>query len=148
MDRRALLALLGLLALGVVPVRAADDDDDDDEKTALAKAHYPQPVQVGHLIGRDVLRPEESQPLVGHVKAVVRGADGGTSMVITYGGWFGWGGRPIAVPIAAMSLMGQYVAVTGYTPDQLKAFPTYRDGADTAVPHGDIIKVGIVKPWH
>ena len=148
MDRRTLLALLGLLALGVAPLRAADDDDDDDDKSPLAKAHFPQPMQVGQLIGRDVLEPLESQPVLGRVRSVVRGADGATSVVISYGGWFGWGARPIAVPLDAMSLMGEYVAVTGIPTDRLKAFPTYRDGSGVAVPHGDTIKVGLVKPFH
>ncbi len=148
MDRRALLALLTFLALGIAPVRAADDDDDDDDKSPLAEAHFPQPVQVGQLIGRDVLEPKESQPVLGRVRSVVRDADGGTSMVMNYGGWFGWGARPIAVPLAGMSLMGEYVAVTGYTPDQLKAFPTYRDGTGVALPQNDTVKVGLVKPFH
>ena len=41
-----------------------------------AAMRFPQPVRVGDLLGRDVLRPVESQDVLGHVREVVRDGQG------------------------------------------------------------------------
>ena len=43
------------------------------ESTAM---RFPQPVRVGDLLQKDVLRPVASQQVLGHVRAVVRAGDG------------------------------------------------------------------------
>jgi hypothetical protein len=115
---------------------------------ARAAQRYPQPVRVGDLIGRDVLKPTEAQHILGHVDAVVRRADGGIDMVLSFGGLFGLGSRPIAVPIEAMALLGEYVSILDFTPAQLKAFPTDDGAGETALPANDTIRVGLVGPFH
>ena len=148
-DRRTLLRTAGLLGLALIapPVAAAEDDDDDDDKSPLATARFPQPVQVGQLIGRDVLQNLESQPVLGRVRSVVRGPSGQLSFVMSFGGWFGWGGRLVAVPLQALSLLGGYMVATGLTLDQLGRLPTY-DGGGTPLPPGNTITVGLTKPAH
>jgi hypothetical protein len=116
---------------------------------AQRAAHrFPQPVRVGDLIGRDVLRPVEAQPVLGHVAAVVRDKDAGLEIIVRFGGVLGIGARPIAVPIDAVALMGEFVAVMDYTPDQLNTFATDDGAADTPVAPDATIRVGIVKPFH
>ena len=94
-------------------------------------------MRVGQLVGRAVLQPLESQPVLGHVLSVVRGADGAPRLVMSQGGWFGWGAHLIAVPLTSVSLLGEYVVATGATPDELAALP--RD---------EVVHVGRVKPAH
>ncbi len=109
---------------------------------------FPQPVRVGDLIGRDVLKPIEAQPVLGHVASVVRREDGGLDVIVRFGGVLGFGARPIAIPIEAMALMGEFMAVMDFTPDQLRTFQT-NDGAGLqAVAPDATIRVGIVKPFH
>jgi hypothetical protein len=109
---------------------------------------FPQPVRVGDLLGRDVLKPIEAQPVLGHVTGLVRRQDGGLDVIVRFGGVLGIGGRPIAIPIEAMALMGEFMAVIDFTPEQLQTFPT-NDGAGLApVAPDQVIKVGIVKPFH
>jgi len=122
---------------------------------AAVAARFPQPVQVGALIGRTVLQPLESQPVLGHVAAVATSSDGTVIVVVNYGGWFGRfggvfgiGARPIAVPVAAMTLLGPYMEIVGFTPQQLDRFPTFHDAGAVPLPPEDDIAVGLSKPSH
>ncbi len=123
-------------------------DDDDDDKNPVAEQNYPQPVRVGALLGRTVLEPSESQNILGHVSRIVRSGDGVIEFVVDYGGFFGIGTRPIAVPVQDMALLGQYVQIIHPSPDDLKRFPTYRDAGNTTLSKDDTIKVGLTRPSH
>ena len=113
-----------------------------------AAMRFPQPVRVGSLLHRDVLQPVESQRFLGTVEQVVRGDDGALQVVIEYGGFLGFGARPIAVPVDAMVLVGQVMEVVAYTPEQLRAFPTFSAGDATPLSLDSIINVGLAKPSH
>ena len=113
-----------------------------------AAMRFPQPVRVGDLLGRDVLRPVESQDVLGHVRELVRDSKGEILVVIDFGGFFGFGSRPIAVPVDAMVLLGQAMEVVAFTPDQLRDFPTFSLSGTTSVPDDAVIKVGLAKPSH
>ena len=113
-----------------------------------AAMRFPQPVRVGSLLHKDVLQPVESQRFLGTVEQVVRGGDGALQVVIEYGGSLGFGARPIAVPVDAMVLVGQVMEVVAYTPEQLRAFPTFSAGDATPLSLDSIINVGLAKPSH
>jgi hypothetical protein len=116
------------------------------ESTAM---RFPQPVRVGDLLHRIVLQPVESQIILGRVRAVIRDAQGNVAVVMNFGGFYGFGGRLIAVPIDAMVLLGQDMEVVAYTPKQLKTFPTYTPSSETVmVSDNTEIKVGLAKPSH
>ncbi len=135
------LALLGGAALAQQPAPPGQS------LAEAAAKRFPQPVRVGDLIHRTVLQPLESQPVLGHVAAVVRQGDGMVSVVVNYGGLFGIGARPIAVPVEAMTLVGYDMEIVDFTPRQLSGFPTY-DGAATPIPLDATIKVSLSKPSH
>jgi hypothetical protein len=116
--------------------------------TDSAAMRFPQPVRVGELVGRDVLRPVESQDVLGRVRQVVRDSSGQIMVVIDFGGFLGFGTRPIAVPVDAMVLLGQDLEVVAFTPRQLRQFPTFSASGTVAVPDDTIIKVGLAKPSH
>ena len=108
---------------------------------------FPQPVRVGDLLQRGVQQPVVTQNWLGTVEQVVRDVKGTVSVVIKFGGVFGFGSRLIAVPVDAMVLLGPVMEVVAYTPQQLGGFPTYAgDGAP--LPVDAIIKVGLAKPSH
>lgn len=113
-----------------------------------AAMRFPQPVRVGDLPGRLVLRPVESKQILGRVRAVVRDDHGDILIVMSYGGFMGFGGRSIAVPVDAMVLLGQDMEVVAFTPKQLAAFPTFTGTATTPVADDTTIKVGLAKPSH
>ena len=113
-----------------------------------AAMRFPQPVRVGDLLGRDVLRPVESQDVRGRVRRLVRDRNGQILVVVDFGGFLGFGSRPIAVPVDAMVLLGQDMEIVAFTPEQLRQFSTFSPAGTTDVPDDTIIKVGLAKPSH
>ncbi len=115
------------------------------ELAAQAARRFPQPVRVGDLLHRLVLKPVESQDVIGRVERVLRGPDGAIRVVISFGGLFGVGTRPVGVPVEAMVLLGQAMEVVGLTPPQLRALPPPEG---VALPADAVIAVGLAKPSH
>jgi hypothetical protein len=113
-----------------------------------AAMRFPQPVRVGDLLGRDVLRPVESQDILGRVRGLVRDRNGQIMVVVDFGGFLGFGSRLIAVSVDAMVLLGQDMEIVAFTPEQLRQFPTFSPAATTDVADDTIIKVGLAKPSH
>ncbi len=109
---------------------------------------FPQPVRVGTLLRRTVLRPVESQTVLGRVAQVVRDAQGTIEVVVAYGGVLGIGRRPIAVPLDAMVLLGRDMEIVAYTPQQLRRLPTFSGSGTTPVPPDAVVRVGLAKPSH
>jgi hypothetical protein len=116
--------------------------------TESAAMRFPQPVRVGDLLGRDVLRPIESQDVLGRVRRLVRDRDGQIVVVVDFGGFLGFGTRPIAVPVDAMVLIGQDMEIVAFTQKQLRQFPTFSPTGTADVADDTIIKVGLAKPSH
>ena len=141
---RAALAIVLTLGAG-----AAHGEDMAGPSPAKAAARYPQPVRVGRLIGADVLQPTEAQHVLGHVRAFVRAKDGRISMIMTTGGLFGFDTRSVAIPLDAIALLGEYVAILDLTPEQVAALPS-GSPADGATPVGpeESIRVALTKPFH
>jgi len=115
---------------------------------ASTAMRFPQPVWVGDLIGREVLRPVESQDVLGRVRRLVRDRNDQVMVVVDFGGFLGFGARPIAVPIDAMVLLGQDMEIVAYTPRQLREFPTFSASDSSDIANDTIIKVGLAKPSH
>ena len=115
---------------------------------ASAAMRFPEPVRVGDLLGREVLQPVESQNVLGKVRQVVRDSQGAIKIVVNFGGFLGFGARPIAVPVDAMVLLGQDMEIVAFTPQQLRKFPTFSAAGTSPVPDNSVIKVGLAKPSH
>ncbi|RUP18909.1 hypothetical protein [Methylobacterium sp.] len=131
------------------------------EMAGRAAGRFPQPVRVGDLAGRFLLQPEESQPVLGRIAGLVRRDDGTAEVVIRLEGslgltwlglrsvaWTGFSPRLVAVPVEAVALLGEYVALMGLTPERLHALPTFATGSATAIPPDETLRVGIVRPFH
>ena len=139
--RPLLVALLAALLLAV-PVRAQE-----------AARRFPQPVRVGDLLRRQVLRPVEQQTVLGRVEGVARRADGAVLVVVGArdAGWrgtLGLGARPVAVPADALALLGEHLALVDLSPEQLRALPTFDPAGTAPVPPNDTIRMGLVRPFH
>lgn len=109
---------------------------------------FPQPVRAGDLRGRLILQPVESQIILGRVHALVQDAHGNVMVVMNFGGFYGFGGRLIAVPIDAMVLLGEDMEVVAYTPNQLTGFANFSQTGTSPVGDNTILKVGLAKPSH
>jgi hypothetical protein len=131
------------------------------EMAGRAADRFPQPVRVGDLPGRFLLQPEESQPVLGRIAELVRRDDGTAEVIIRLDGslgltwlglqpvaWTGFGPRLVAVPVEAVALLGEYVALMGMMPERLRELPTFVSGSATAIPPDETLRVGIVRPFH
>lgn len=144
---RCLLVALVLSSAAAV-AQALTPPQGASTRAERAAKRFPQPIRVGDLIGRQVLRPTEAQNVLGRVAAITRRADGGLDVVIRFGGVLGIGARAIVVPVEAVALMGEYVAVMDFTPGQLETFATADQAGVVPLPPDEIIRIGIVKPFH
>ncbi len=144
--RHVIILILSILCSAAY---AQDSDLPDAQDLAESSAkRFPQPVRVGDLLNRRVLEPIESQPTLGRVQSVVRLADGTIAVVIKFGGFLGFDTRPIAVPVNAMVLLGQFMEVVDYETDQLQKFPTFNPAGSKPLSPDSIIRVGLARPSH
>jgi len=152
-----LLFVCGMLAVAVAVAGAAHAQSNmsggmpPPPGMSLAESaamRFPQPVRVGDLLGREILRPVEGQNVLGRVRRVVRDRNGQIMVVIAFGGFLGFASRPIAVPVDAMVLLGQDMEIVAFTPKQLQQFPTFSPPGTTDVADDTVIKVGLAKPSH
>jgi hypothetical protein len=141
------ILLVGLL-IGCGAAYADDDLPTADDLAQSTALRFPQPVRVGDLLGRRVLEPLESQPTLGWVRAVVKEPDGTIAVVMDYGGFLGFFTRPIAVPVNAMVLLGQFMEVVDYEPEQLQKLPNFNPTGAIPLRANSIIRVGLAKPSH
>lgn len=131
------------------------------EMAGRAARRFPQPVRVGDLAGRLLLQPDESQPVLGRVTGLVRRSDGAVQVIVQLDGslglgwlglrqvaWTGFGARLVAVPVEAVGLLGEYVALMGLTPEHLRALPSFTSGSAPGIRPDETIRIGIVRPFH
>jgi hypothetical protein len=91
------------------------------------------PVHVADLIDRPIL--DESNSLMGHVRAVVRTGDGKIQLLLPLGGLFGFGERLVGVPIENVALTGAQVMVVDMPPDRFQKSATwYGSNSETLAP--------------
>lgn len=118
------------------------------ELAERAARRFPQPVRVGALVDRRLLAPSPRQPVLGRVVGPVRSREGQIDLLVRTGGWFGIGTKIVAVPIEAVALLGEHVALLDLTPEQLAGLPAYAPSAATEIPADEDIRVGLAKPFH
>jgi hypothetical protein len=104
---------------------------------------FPQPARVGDLIGLAVL--DEYDATIGHVRHVVRTTEGKIQLIVTHGGWFGHGGRLVAVPLERVGLLGRQIAALEFTRDDFAKAPTWSAGQATSFGPNEIIRVALTK---
>src|SRR5215475_13272319 len=99
----AVMAQQGAVTEQVTPAATADDSLE-----ARFARRFPQKVKVGDLIGLPIL--DDDDVTLGHVTQVVRSPEGKIRLVVSYSRWFGWFGRPVAVPIEAVAILAKQIA--------------------------------------
>jgi hypothetical protein len=137
-----------VLAQAMIPPTGMGAEDKAMAARHMAEAErmqqrYPQPVRVADLVGIPVL--DDDSRTLGYVRQVVRTPQGAIELVVTYGGWFGWGARPVAVPIEVVGIFGRQLASVDMPRSEYAAAPTWRDGADTVLPRDASIAVALAR---
>ena len=107
------------------------------------RRRFPQAVRVGDLIGLPVL--DDSDRTLGYIRQVVRTPQHKIELIVAYGGFFGWGARPVAVPIEVVGIEGRQLPSLDMPRSQYAAAPTWRATDDTLVPNDDSISVALAR---
>lgn len=131
--------LLMLAQNETAPPAAAGDESPE----AKMNRRFPQKVKVGDLIGLPVL--DDGDVTLGHVAEVVRTPEGKIKLVVSYSRWFGWFGRPVAVPIEVVAILAKQIASVDMAPPEYEKAPTWAAGTDRQIPDHDIIRIAIMR---
>ena len=115
----------------------------DEPLEAKMARRFPQKVKVGDLIGLPVL--DDDDVTLGHIQQVVRSAQGKIKLIVTYSRWFGWFGRPVAVPIEAVAIFGKQIASLEMPPAEYEKAPTWMAGTDRPLPESEIIRIALTR---
>jgi hypothetical protein len=102
---------------------------------------FPQPARVGDLIGLPVL--DLSSSTLGHVRQVVRTPLGKIEFIVGYSRWWGWFGRPVAVPLEALGLEGRQLRSFDMSPREYAVAPTWHDSGATPLPPDATVRVAL-----
>ncbi len=104
---------------------------------------FPQNVRVGDLLGLPLL--DLNDRTLGHVEKVVRTPQGKILLMTSYGGWFGYGGRPVPVPIEAVAILARQIALLDIPREDLPRLATGSGSGDTVIPPDTTIKIAITR---
>jgi PRC-barrel domain protein len=115
----------------------------DNSPEAIMGRRFPQKVRVGDLIGLPML--DDDDVTLGHVERVVRTPEGKIKLIVGYSKWFGWFGRPVAVPIEVVAILGRQIASLDMPPAEYATAPTWTAGEDVGIPDNDIIRIAITR---
>jgi hypothetical protein len=139
-DARAVLAQPGPEVESANLPEAFPQDESLEAKMAR---RFPQKITVGGLIGLPVL--DDDNATLGHVQQVVRSPEGKIKLIVTYSRWFGWFGRPVAVPIEAVGILGKEIASLEMPPAEYKKTPTWVAGTDRPLPESETIRIALAR---
>src|SRR6516164_9319609 len=87
---------LMVLAQAMIPRTGMMDAENPMPMKERYLKRFPQPARVGDLIGMPVL--DLSSKTLGYVQRVVQNPAGETQFIVDCSRWWGWFGRPVAVP--------------------------------------------------
>jgi len=132
-----------VLAQAMVPPTGMMDKQKPSPMEQRYLNRYPQPARVGDLIGLPVLDLDAST--LGHVRRVVRTPQGKIELIVSYSRWWGWFGRPVAVPLEVVGIEGKDFVALDMAPSAFAAAPTWRRGDDAVLPADATVRVALAR---
>jgi hypothetical protein len=133
-------AMIPPTGMGAEDKAMAAHDMAEDERM---RRRFPQPVRVGDLIGLPVL--DDGNRTLGHVRGVVRTPQNRIELIVGYGGFLGFGVRPVAVPIEVMGILGRALASLDMPRQDYAAAPTWHNNGATVIPDDDSISIALAR---
>ena len=108
------------------------------------KRRYPQPIRVSALIGARVT--DNDSRTIGFIRQVVRTPQDKIDVVVDCCGWFGFGARPVAVPIAVLGVYGREVASLDKPRGDYASAPTWQKAAGEALlASDDMVRIALAR---
>jgi PRC-barrel domain len=125
-----------------------------DKDMAMAAAHmaedermkhrFPQPIRVGALVGARV--SDNDSRTIGTIRQVVRTAQGRIEVVVDCCGWFGFGSRQVAVPIAVLGSLGRQVASLDWPRSKYASAPAWQSASgDAVLSRDDTVQIALAR---
>jgi len=127
----------------VAQQQAQDKADEEETPEAKMAKRFPQKVRVGHLIGLPLL--DENDVTLGLIQKVVRTPGGKIQLIVSYSKWFGWFGRPVAVPIEVVAILALQVDAVDMPREDFEAEPTWTPGKDTVLADDETIRIALAR---
>jgi len=130
-----------ILVQAEIPPTGMNDADKPMPMDERMNKRFPQPVRVGDLIGLPVL--DESASTLGHVREVVRTPGGRIELIVGYSRWWGWFGRPVAVPIEVVGIEGRQIVSLDMEADDYDDAPTWQPDKSGKLADDDSIRIAL-----
>ena len=130
-----------VLAQATVPPTGMMDSQHPMPMNEHYLKRFPQPARVGDLVGLPVLDLNSST--LGYVRQIVRTAAGKIEFIVDYSRWWGWFGRPVAVPLEALGIEGRQLVSLDMPRSEYAAAPIWHDTAVTPLPADAIVRVAL-----
>jgi hypothetical protein len=125
---------------------ASNDESATEKKLSpeeKMRRRFPQPVKVGDLIGLPVLDWEDVT--IGHVRHVVRTPPGKIQLIVTYGGFLGWGQRLVPVPIEVVAILARQLASLDMPRAEFDRAPTWSESQTVPISPNEMIRIAITR---
>ena len=98
---------------------------------------------VACLIGLPVLNMNAST--IGFVQHVVRTSQNKIKLIVSYSRWWGWFGRPVAVPIQVVGIEGRQLVSLDMAPSEYAAAPTWQDTDAAPLADNATIRIALAR---
>jgi hypothetical protein len=132
-----------VLAQAMVPPTGMMDAQHPMPMNERMLRRFPQPVRVGDLIGLPVVDLHAST--LGYVRQVVRNPQGDIELVVSFSRWWGWFGRPVAVPIEVVGIEGLQLVSLDMPPSEYSAASTWLGKNATILPTDATIRIALAR---
>src|SRR5262252_1825863 len=130
-----------VVAQAMIPRTGMMDEQNPMPMKERYLKRFPQPARVGDLIGMPVL--DLNSKTLGSVRRVVRDPAGEIQFIVDYSRWWGWFGRPVAVPLEALGIEGGHLVSLDMQPSEYEAAPTWHDTGATPFPADATVRVAL-----
>jgi sporulation protein YlmC with PRC-barrel domain len=131
------------IAQAMVPPTGMNDADKPMPMQDRMSRRYPQPVRVGDLVGLPVLDMNAST--IGRVQQVVRTSQNKIELIVSYGRWFGWNARPVAVPIEVVGIEGRQLVSLDMPRSDYETAATWQNAGATVLTVDDSIRIALAR---
>ena len=131
------------LAQAMVPPTGMMDAQHPMPMNERMLRRFPQPVRIGDLIGLPVL--DHNASTLGYVRQVVRTPQGGIELIVSYSRWWGWFGRPVAVPIEVVGIEGRQLVSLDMPSSAYAAAPTWQGNNATSLRADATIRIALAR---
>jgi hypothetical protein len=130
-----------VLAQAMIPRTGMMDAQNPMPMKERYLSRFPQPARVGDLIGMPVL--DLYSKTLGYVRKLIRTPAGEIEFIVGYSQWWGWFGRPVAVPLEALGIEGGHLVSLDMQPSEYDAAPTWHETGGTPLPADATVRVAL-----